>query len=64
MGLTNANTGSFEKNFGSKTQALREDMSGLRSKKCGNRNKVQKMPRQEPSLEETRNSEVASQPLF
>jgi hypothetical protein len=64
MVLTNANTGSLEKNLGSKAQALREDMSGLWSKKCGNRNKMQKMPRQKPSLEETRNRKVAGQYLI
>jgi hypothetical protein len=62
--LTNANTGSTEKSLGSKAQALRENMPGLRSKKCGNRNKMQKMPRQKPSLEETRNRKVADQTLF
>jgi hypothetical protein len=39
-------------------------MQGLRSKKCGNRNKMQKMPRQEPSLEEARNRKVVDESLF
>jgi hypothetical protein len=57
---SNADTRSSKESVGAKTQAIFENMSGLRSTECGNSNQMQKVSRQEPALEETRNSEVNS----
>jgi hypothetical protein len=60
----NANTGSTQENSRSEAQALRQNMQGLRSKKRRNRDKMQEMPHQEPSLEEARNRKVIDERLF
>jgi hypothetical protein len=56
--LLNANTRSGQEIHSSESETVQEDLPRLRIDQCFNSHKMQEMPRQEPALEETRDSEV------
>lgn len=63
-GSTNADTGPAQKDSCPETQTLHENMPGMRSKKRCDSREMQKVPQQEPPLEEERNRKVIMSFLY
>ena len=57
-GATDANIRPSQESNRSKSQVAHENLQGLRSQKCSDRDEMPKMQRQKPSLEETRTCKV------
>jgi hypothetical protein len=63
-GATDANIRPSQESNRSKSQVAHENLQGLRSQKCCDRDEVPKMQRQESPMEETRASKVNCCAIF